>query len=109
MIDFDTLVIGPCMATFGEPVLYQPLGGLSFQIIGVFDEAYLEQAPYDALAPGNISGTRPVLGVQMSQFTQEPMQNDLLTILRTGVAYWVNEVRPDSHGGARLLLNLAST
>ena len=107
MIDFDTLVVGPCMAVFGEPVLYQPLSGTPFTITGVFDEAYLEQAPYDALTPGNISGTRPMLGVQVSQFPQPPLQDDVLTIVRTGVTYWVNEVRADSHGAARLLLSVA--
>lgn len=107
MIDFDALVIGPCMATFGEAVLYQPIAGAAFEITGVFDEAYLEQAGIDATIPGSVSNTRPMLGVQLSQFAIEPAQNDVLTIIRTGQTYWVNAVRPDSHGAARLLLNVA--
>ena len=95
------------MAVFGEPVLYQPLGGAATLITAVFDEAYLEQYAIDALMPGNTSNGRPMLGVQLSQFAQPPLQDDTATVLRTGVTYWVNEVRPDSHGGARLLLNLA--
>jgi hypothetical protein len=109
LIDWDTLVIGPCTAVFGETVLYQPLGGVAYAVAGIFDEAYQEQFPIEGLTPGNVSNTRPMLGVQLSQFPagQPPMQDDVLTIVRTGQAYWVNEVRVDSHGAARLLLNVA--
>ena len=30
-----------------------------------------------------------------------------MTVLATGERFWVNEVRPDGHGGAMLLLNVA--
>ena len=107
MIDFDALVVGPTVAVFGEPVLYQPLGAVPYLITAVFDEAYLEQYALDTLMPGNVSNGRPMLGVQLSQFVRPPLQDDTALVVRTGVTYWVNEVRPDSHGGARLLLNLA--
>ena len=45
--------------------------------------------------------------MQLSQFVVPPLQDDVLTILRTGRTYWVNEVRDDGHGSARLLLNNA--
>ncbi len=109
MIDWDALVIGPTVSTFGEGVQYQPVGRASFTIQGVFDEGYLEQAPLDIVMPGNITARRPVLGVQLSQFSGrcEPEQSDVVTIARTGQVFWVNEVRPDGHGHALLLLGTA--
>ncbi len=125
MIDWDSVVIGPAVAIFGEPVLYQPMisagpigpldsrivGGAAFQIIGVFDSEYVELQPLgigDMIGmPSQISSARPVLGIQLSQFTTPPAQGDVLTIVLTGQRYVVAEVRPDGHGGAKLLLNEA--
>lgn len=133
MIDWDTIVIGPTVAVFGQPVLYQPMmqagpyGPLdsrvpaapAFAITGVFDSEYLSLQPLAVgdlasgghpsmvAVPSQISGTRPVLGVQLSQFTTAPAQGDLLTIVATGAVYVVQEVRPDGHGAAKLPLNEA--
>lgn len=100
------------MNVFGEPVLYPPTFGSVSPLTGVFDQAYREQFPMDALMPGNVSNTRPVLGVRISQFTAAaaalPVQGDSLTIVRTGASYTVSEVRIDSHGWALLLLNEAA-
>src|ERR1700722_5878476 len=116
MIDFDTLVIGPCLATFGEPVTYFSTAVL--QITGVFDEAYTEVTPLgrggmasESLSlgyPGSITTEMPVLGIQLSQFpaANQPQQDDSLLIQRTGTTYVVKEVRLDGHGGAKLLLTL---
>lgn len=122
MIDWDALVIGPAVAVFGELVLYQPKAprwpggplvssGLQLPVIGVFDAEYLELSPL-AIGemigmPSNIGSTRPVLGVQMSQFPVPPAQGDLLLVAATGQAFVVAEVRADGHGHAKLLLNEA--
>jgi predicted permease len=105
MIDWDANVLAPLEAVFGEPVLYLPAAGASFQVSGVFDEAYRELD----LAGGIASTTdMPVLGVRLSQFPVAPKQGDSLTVLRTSATYAVKEVRPDSHGAARLMLNYLS-
>jgi hypothetical protein len=78
-------------------------GGGPFQIAGVFDEAYREVDPAAGMA---LTTETPVLGVRLSQFPLPPLQGDALTIVRTGETYLVKEVRPDSHGYAKLLLNL---
>ena len=110
MIDWDSMVVGPTTATFGDPdVLFQPRCGTPYKVTGVFDEAYQEMAGIDGLFPSNITNTRPVLGVQLSQFVTPPVQDDAVTIPSNGRTYWINEVQPDSHGGALLLLGNAPT
>ncbi len=105
MIDFDTLVIGECMTAFGEPVRYSPAEGVAFDILGVFDPAYLEQAPIDMLDGSAVVNTQPMLGVQLSAFPVQPAEDHVLTIGRTGQSYQVRKVEADGHGGAMLLLN----
>lgn len=114
MIDWGAVVLGPCMAIFGEPVTYTPAGGQDQQITGVFDRAYLEMLPLGGgrgMEPlgfgsgGNITAARPVLGVQLSQFAAPPKQNDRLVV--HGITYSVAEVQDDGHGWAKLRLNKA--
>ncbi|MDA8230152.1 MAG: hypothetical protein M0006_02315 [Magnetospirillum sp.] len=106
-IDWDTAVIGPCMDVFGEPVTYAPAAGGMFVVTGVFDEAYRE---IDSITADGVplTGEMPVLGVQLSQFAQPPVQVDQLTVQRTGITYVVKEVRLDGHGGAKLMLGYLS-
>ncbi len=109
MIDFDTLVTSPCMGIFGEPVRYSPAEGVAFDIVAVYDPAFLEQQGVESLMGSGVLNTRPVLGIQLSQFPAgsmfAPAQNDLVMIYRTGEIYQVSKLRPDGHGGARLDLN----
>jgi hypothetical protein len=116
MIDFSALVLGPAMAAFGEVVTYVSRSS-RFTITGVFDEGYLAVDPYGESPSSNAFGgmgdvntVMPVLGVQVSQFPGGtcPEQGDQLTIVRTNMTYLVKDVRPDSHGGAKLMLTLAS-
>jgi hypothetical protein len=116
--DWDGLVIGPTVAIFGDTVQYVPNIGAAFTVTGVFDQAYLELTPlgrggpdtesWSMASPGSITAEMPVLGVQLSQFPIPPEQDDLLTITSgrfAGERFVVKEVRPDGHGGAKLLLN----
>ncbi|WP_298281254.1 hypothetical protein [Acidocella sp.] len=108
-VDWDGLVIGPLAATFGQSVTYTHQAGTVEAITGVFDSEYLSLDPIGGSleqlgSPANITSSRPVLGVQLSQFLAAPLQGDTLT-LATGAAYSVMEVRPDGHGWAKLLLN----
>ena len=103
MIDWDAQVLAPNEAVFGEPVTYIPAIGADFAILGVFDEAWREVELLDTEL-GNTSVT-PVLGVRLNQFPNPPQQNDQVRIARVNSTYRVREVRPDGHGGAKLLLN----
>jgi hypothetical protein len=92
------------MNVFGEASTYTPAGGTAFAITGVFDEQYTDVMVADGQP---ITSTMPVLGVQLSQFTNPPQQGDTLIITRTAETFVVKEVRPDGHGWAKLMLNLA--
>lgn len=91
------------MGVFGEPVHYMPATTKPSDISGVYDAAYVE---VDLAGGMGIPTARPVLGVQLSQFSTLPLQGDRLTIKRTGETFLVREVRPDGHGSAKLMLNL---
>ncbi|MEX3961029.1 hypothetical protein AB4Y42_02245 [Paraburkholderia sp. EG286B] len=106
-VNWDALVIGPLQRVFGEPATYTPLGGASFQITGVFDDAYLKEIMFEDATAG-VTTVSAVLGVQLSQFPAMPAQNDSLWIASNGATYLVREVRPDSRGGAKLLLSRSS-
>jgi len=102
-IDWDKAVLGPVMGVFGELVHYAPAAGQPFDIAdAVFDEAYREVVVEDGIP---VSSVTPVLGVRLAAFLTPPAQDDALTIDRTGTTYVVREVRPDSHGEAKLMLN----
>lgn len=99
-IDFSTLVLNPCMNTFADDITYIPAVEPQFAARGVFDEAYEELVVIDGQP---VTTRMPVLGIRLSEYAVAPVQNDQLII---GVKrYIVREVRIDSHGGAKLMLN----
>ncbi|WP_087688045.1 hypothetical protein [Pandoraea sp. PE-S2R-1] len=103
-INWGAEVLGPLMGVFGEPVQYRPRVGNALTIDGVFDDAYQKEMLFSD-ASSEITTVQAVLGVQLSQFGVPPAQNDQLTVVRTGGAYVVKDVRVDSHGGAKLILS----
>jgi hypothetical protein len=105
VIDWDTLVLGPAMAQFGEAVTYAFAGAAPVAISGVYDEQY---TAVDVVDGQGVTSSMPVLGVQLSQLPALPQQGDQLTIVRTAQRFSVREVRPDGHGWAKLLLNQAA-
>jgi hypothetical protein len=106
-IDWNAVVIGPLQGVFGEPVIYTPRGGAAFQVSGVFDDAYLKEVMFEDGSMGTTTASA-VLGVQLSQFAALPAQNDSLTVVSSGATYLVRDVRPDSRGGAKLMLSKVS-
>ena len=101
-------VNGVAMRVFGERerVLYMPATGETpYEIDGVFDEAFLDLSIVDG---AQVATVQPRLGIQLSQFTREPAQEDQLQIVRTGMVYVVREPRLDGWGGGGLMLNLVS-
>lgn len=106
MLDFNKLVLGPTIATFGEvnqgyPIpLFSPDKGEDFTADGVFDEAYREHVIKDGEA---VTVTMPVLGIKVADCPILPVQDDNVVI--RGQTYIIREVRVDGHGGAKLMLN----
>jgi hypothetical protein len=107
LVDWDSLVLGPCMDVFGEPATYLPAAGGSFTIAGVFDEAYRDLQLVDTET--GITTEVPVMGVRLSQFPNPPLQLDRITIPSVNATYRVREVRLDGHGFAKLMLNFLSS
>uniref|UniRef100_UPI003F8593BD head-tail joining protein n=1 Tax=Cupriavidus ulmosensis TaxID=3065913 RepID=UPI003F8593BD len=107
-IDWDGLVLGPSMKTFGEPVTYMPAAGAAFSITGVFDDAYLKEVMFEDASTG-VTEVSAVLGIQLSQFPAKPLQSDKLSVLSVNTTYVVRDARPDSHGGMKLLLSKVSS
>jgi hypothetical protein len=107
-VDWDGLVLKPCHEAFGEAtgtVTYTLPGGLSFPLEGgVFDDGF---STLDLLSGPQVSTSAPTIGVRLAAFPPgvTPSQGDQVTI--RGQTYLVKDVQPDSHGEARLLLNLA--
>jgi len=114
-IDWDSLVIGPLHGVFAEesPATYMPLAGGSFPITVIFDDAYLEEVMFDDASSG-VTEVSACIGVQLSQFPSDPVQNDQVLIpasprlKRLAATYVVRQPRADSRGAARLLLSKVS-
>lgn len=104
MIDFDTLVLGPCLSAFGQITLYTA-PGQSFDLPGIFDR-YHAEITFDA-GGVPVSTQRPMLGVRESDFPFGllPAQGD--TVLIDGTVYLVTDTQPDGHGHILLPLKLA--
>lgn len=99
-IDFDALVLAPCHAVFGQTATFSPTDSEDFQINVVFDKAY-ESVVFLEGQP--VTEKIPVVGVRISEFPVYPKQYDRLSV--NGENYIVREVRDDSHGAAKLMLN----
>jgi hypothetical protein len=72
----------------------------------VFDAAYRDIHLVDTLVDANT--TQPVLGVRLAIFLVPPISDDQVFIPSTGSMYLIKEVRPDSHGWAKLMLGKMS-
>lgn len=111
MIDWDAAVGAPLMAVFGEDLkpVYRPAAGGSFEIDGIFDDAF------KALVMGQdgdpeIATVDPVMGVRLAQFPvgHPPLQGDKVTVPGVARNYMVANVEPDGKGWAKLRLNLTA-
>ena len=107
-VNWDQVVLKSLMGVFGEPVTYKPASGTPYPIEGVFDDAYLKEVMFEDASQG-VTEISAVLGIQLSQFSAYPVQNDQLSVTSVNSTYVVREVRPDSHGGAKLLLSKVSS
>lgn len=107
-IDWDGLVIGPCMQTFGDPTITWTSatpGAQPVAITAIFDDGFRAlrvDGGDGGMAPDHITASTPILGVQLSQFPSPPLQGDTVSI--GGRVYLVNEVQADGKGAAHLQL-----
>lgn len=103
MVDWDSLVLGPLFAAFGEAqrVEYSIAGAPPITVDGIFDEG---ARPVRLVTEPDFNEVAPVLGVRLSQFPAgyDPRNAQGDTFVVRGVTYVVKDGRPDSHGAARL-------
>ncbi|MBV1835652.1 hypothetical protein [Acetobacter estunensis] len=109
--DWSGLVLGPCQDTFGETVVWrgQSSNG-DVQIRGIFDEGFRAIDTFgadDGVTPVHVTTSSPVLGIRLADFATDPVQGDLFQI--RGLWYRLQDMRPDSHGAASLILNKADS
>lgn len=106
-VDWDSLVLSPVMATFGEACTLSPAtGGTPISFTGVYDEGFRRavEVPGDfGLHQVHISSSAPILGCRAANFPTPPRQGDMVSV--RGRSFAIAEVRPDSHGGLHLVLN----
>lgn len=103
MIDFSDLVLGPCMETFAEPMIVDPVasqpGAVPYQARGVFTSR-----PYQVeLGDGTVvADQQTTIGYRLSEFAVPPTARDLITV--RGTQYISTDLQADGQGGATLIL-----
>ncbi|CAI3953542.1 unnamed protein product [Commensalibacter communis] len=104
-IDFDDLVLKPCIDALGRNILYHNKNGQSVHLNAVFDDVTRFHDPILGMDAGNsgIVGSRVVIGIRLNDLPFEPDTGDRVTI--NDLDYYVQEVQKDGQGGAHLILN----
>lgn len=110
-MNFDDLTITATQSTFGESAKGNPIPSyipadtkIAFDVDGIFTAGYRGVEVY----PGDtVTAAAPIFAVRLADFPagRSPRQNDRVQV--RGVVYTINEVQPDSHGRAHLILNRA--
>lgn len=97
--DLSDRMIRTAIAVMGEPVTYTR-GASSVTVKAVWDRNYIEVDPNTGVA---MQSANPMIGVRLADLPGgDATQGDRVT--RSGVEYEVVEVRPDSIGHAKLVL-----
>lgn len=100
MIDFDELVLGPCLDAFGQTVTFTPAEGDEAEITAIFQDGYQHMAQMPD-GPAIIS-SNPMLGCRAADFDTEPARDDVFTV--AGTAYRVVEANADGVGHLKIEL-----
>lgn len=91
-----------CIDAFAEEegFLYESASGASRQVNAVFDQNYQLVSAADGVA-----SVHPVAKVHAKDFARDILEDDRFTHLKTGKAYLVKEVQPDSGYGVLVILH----
>ncbi len=103
-IDFARLVLGPDMVIFAIPVtvtptVSQPNGPACYVARGIWTVQDVDVVLEDG---STIASKSYWLGIKLDDFAVPPIKGD--GILLKGDNYLIDQVRPDGHGGAKLVL-----
>ncbi|CAM5771983.1 hypothetical protein LMIY3S_03691 [Labrys miyagiensis] len=102
-MDFDNLVLAPCMAAFGIPLTVTPIksqpGQPAYAAQGIYDRTQSTVMMEDG---SELASTRVTVGIRLSTFAVPPRQGD--QVLKDGIRYEIDAAFPDGQGGAELVL-----
>ncbi len=106
MFDFASLVLGPAMAVFADPITFTPTvsqpGVAAFPARGVY-----ASKPVDIrVEGGTMSDVQPTLGIKIDDYPVAPKQGD--SFVRAGITWFVWDIKPDGQGGADLIIKETS-
>lgn len=104
-VDWDSAVLAPLIDIFGEPAVFTPFDGDDYQVSAIFDDAYQGVVMAGGMP---VNSTGPIAGVRLAEFVVLPQQDDRLFRVKTGELFAIKDVQPDSHGGAKLLLQVTA-
>lgn len=94
MVDFDALVLGPCLNTFGQTVTFTPAVGDAVEVTAIFMDGYTHASQtLDGMA---VISSNPILGCRATDFDTEPARDDVFSV--SGTDYRVVETNPDGLG-----------
>jgi hypothetical protein len=102
-IDFDALVLDPCMATFAKDVTITPFksqpGAPSYAARGIWEAPEIDVP----LEDGTVLSSNTIrLGVRLSEFTVPPVTGDKVTV--DGQSYLIDDPDDDGQGGSKWTL-----
>ena len=109
MIDFDKLVLAPCMKAFSEPVIVDPVrsrpGEAPYETFGVYTSVSNEVMLDDGTV---LSSQITTLGFQLSALptTIHPVNRDKVMV--RGKTYFMVQPKYDGQGGLQFALVLPS-
>lgn len=117
-VNFDALVLAPCMRAFAIPVMMDPQASMPlaspYPTEGIFSSRPREVMLQDGTIVADMETT---LGIRMSDFLAPPTTKDQITLQSTvmdvdgnpipaGTTYWVQKFNPDGQGGGMVHLRL---
>ena len=106
-VDFSSLVLGPCLATFARDVTVYPVasnGVVSYRARGIFSSNPVDVVMQDGAI---FSDVKTTLGIKLSEFEIPIVVGDRIEI--GAVMYWTGDIDNDGQGGASITLRSTQT
>ncbi len=103
LIDFNSLTLAPCIAVFGQPVVYQPAAGAPIALTGIFNAVATEdKISGDGQVVQVVTPTLAINAADLPAGAPLPVRNELVQV--NGTLWQIAEPVADNFG--QLLLKL---
>lgn len=100
-MDFASLVLGPCMDVFADPIMLTPTKSqpqaAAYPAQGIFAQ---KPVRIETENGGYLISLETTLGIRLADYPVPPKQGD--SLVRSGVTWFVWSVTLDGQGGASL-------